>query len=148
MTYASRKKRIQVDRQPDGKSCVDELLLQSLAEEIKKLLPTKDHQRKQMQPLRCPACPFRVFKQRDQLRTHMQRHHTRKQQFCCSGTKQLRIVLALHDADQLLGKTKQANYITIGRVAAGFREAKSFTQVKTQSIETSACYWIQRALVL
>ena len=61
--------------------------------------------------IRCPACPFRMFKRRDQLRTHMQRHHTQKQQFCCSGTKQLRIVLALHDADQLLGKTKQTNYL-------------------------------------
>ena len=96
---------------PDGKLCVDELLLQSLAEEIRKLSLAKDHQTKQMQALRCPACPFRMFKRKDQLRTHMQRHHTRKQQFCCSGTKQLRIVLALHDADQLLGKTKETNYL-------------------------------------
>lgn len=75
---------------PDGKLCVDELLLQSLAslaEEIRKLLPTKGQQTKQIQPLRCPACPFRMFNQKDQLRTHMHRHHTRKQQFCCSGTK-------------------------------------------------------------
>ena len=72
---------------PDGKLCVDELLLQSLAEEIRKLSPTKGQQTKQIQPLRCPACPFRMFNRKDQLRTHMQRHHTRKQQFCCSGTK-------------------------------------------------------------
>ena len=96
---------------PDCKLCVDELLLQSLAEEIRKLSPTRGQQTKQIQPLRCPACPFRMFNRKDQLRTHMQRHHTRKQQFCCSGTKQLRIVLALHDADQLLGKTKETNYL-------------------------------------
>ena len=45
----------------------------------------------------CPMCPFRSFKHMRGLRTHIQKYHTEKTQFVCSGTKQMKIVLALFD---------------------------------------------------
>ena len=45
----------------------------------------------------CPMCPFRSFKHMRGLRIHIQKHHTEKTQFICSGTKQMKIVLALFD---------------------------------------------------
>ena len=47
----------------------------------------------------CSLCPFRAFKERRKLLKHLQSHHASKQQFVCSGTKQIKIILSLHDAD-------------------------------------------------
>ena len=47
----------------------------------------------------CSLCPFRAFKERGKLLKHLQSHHASKQQFVCSGTKQIKIILSLHDAD-------------------------------------------------
>ncbi|CAE7201041.1 Pol [Symbiodinium sp. CCMP2456] len=46
---------------------------------------------------RCPLCPFRSFTQLRLLRTHVQKHHTSKNQYVCSGTKQIKVILALYD---------------------------------------------------
>lgn len=40
----------------------------------------------------CRLCPFRGFAQRDRLRDHVVTYHTERKQFCCSGTKQLKVV--------------------------------------------------------
>ena len=49
--------------------------------------------------MRCRLCPWRSFKgqRADRLVNHVLRHHTERRQYCCSGTKQLKIVLALYD---------------------------------------------------
>ena len=47
----------------------------------------------------CSLCPFRSFKERRKLLKHLQSHHSSKQQFVCSGTKQVKIILSLHDTD-------------------------------------------------
>jgi hypothetical protein len=45
----------------------------------------------------CPFCPFRSFKRLHQLRLHVTKHHTAMNQYVCSGTKQIRVISALHD---------------------------------------------------
>ena len=46
---------------------------------------------------RCPLCPFRSFTQLRLLRTHVQKHHTSKNQYIYSGTKQIKIIMAPYD---------------------------------------------------
>ena len=46
---------------------------------------------------RCPFCPFRSFTQLRLLRAHVQKHHTSKNQYVCSDTKQIKVILALYD---------------------------------------------------
>ncbi|CAE7292816.1 unnamed protein product [Symbiodinium sp. CCMP2592] len=46
---------------------------------------------------RCPLCPFRSFTQLRYLRTHVQKHHTAKNQYVYSGTKQIKVTLSLYD---------------------------------------------------
>eukprot|EP00438_Fugacium_kawagutii_P034931 Skav206392 [mRNA] locus=scaffold834:641080:643152:- [translate_table: standard] len=48
---------------------------------------------------RCTLCPFRSFRRLQQLRDHVRTKHIAKNQFVCSGTKQVKAILALHDAD-------------------------------------------------
>ena len=45
----------------------------------------------------CELCPFRSFKELRALKVHVQKHHSRKNQFVCSGTKQIKAIAALHD---------------------------------------------------
>lgn len=53
---------------------------------------------------KCPLCPFRSFgKRKDYLRTHIAKHHTLRNQFVCSGTKQLKVATALFDNDCFQG---------------------------------------------
>ncbi len=60
----------------------------------------------------CPLCPFRSFnnKHRNRLIQHIRAYHTDRQQFCCSGTKQMKVILALFDDDKLT-RRKQGNYL-------------------------------------
>ena len=57
---------------------------------------------------RCPLCPFRRFPHRfagasaTRVRQHMTTYHVPSTQFCCSGTKQLKVVIALYDNDILM----------------------------------------------
>ena len=43
----------------------------------------------------CPMCPFRSFAQLRQLRTHIEKHHVVANQYVCSGTKQVKVILAM-----------------------------------------------------
>ncbi|OLP92700.1 LINE-1 retrotransposable element ORF2 protein [Symbiodinium microadriaticum] len=45
----------------------------------------------------CPLCPFRSFTQLRLLRTHIAKHRTNQNQCVCSGTKQIKVILALYD---------------------------------------------------
>ena len=50
----------------------------------------------------CPACPFRDLRSVQSSHAAPAKGTTgRRTQFCCSGTKQLRVALALHDSDML-----------------------------------------------
>lgn len=52
---------------------------------------------------RCPLCPFRSFQAPYRVKDHIKKYHTEKTRYCPSGTRQLTIVQALHDNDQLTG---------------------------------------------
>ena len=54
----------------------------------------------------CPGCPFRSFDRPTRLRQHLVRHHIKTNNFCCSGKKQLKVILSLHDSDMLRGQRK------------------------------------------
>ena len=71
---------------------------------------------------RCPLCPFRSFdrKQLGRLKDHVSKHHTKRKQFCPSGTKQLKLVLALYDNDQLCARKGPPSYLA--RTAAIMRD--------------------------
>ena len=49
----------------------------------------------------CTLCPFRTFDRRTRLLHHLRTYHSSAQQHCCSGTKQLKVVVARHDEDKL-----------------------------------------------
>ena len=55
--------------------------------------------------MQCPLCPFRYFGSNRGARweSHLVGYHTSLKQFCCSGTKQLKIVMALFNSDRTLG---------------------------------------------
>ena len=52
----------------------------------------------------CPFCPFRRFAKGNAVVRHLQKAHTREKQFVCSGRKQRKIVVALHDSGALSGR--------------------------------------------
>ncbi|CAJ1435860.1 unnamed protein product, partial [Effrenium voratum] len=56
---------------------------------------------------RCPACPWRTFTRPARVKAHVRRYHKKHKQFVASGTKQIRILMCLHDSDQLLGRMRQ-----------------------------------------
>eukprot|EP00438_Fugacium_kawagutii_P019392 Skav219438 [mRNA] locus=scaffold1461:120826:121707:- [translate_table: standard] len=85
----------------EGAVFVADAILASLEEErnsFQEQVEDSHGQRKKTLHL-CSLCPFRAFKERRQLLTHLRLHHTARNQFACSGTKQLKIILSLHDAD-------------------------------------------------
>ena len=50
----------------------------------------------------CPFCPFRSWPRNriQRVLAHVRQHHSRRKQFVASGTKQMKLVIALHDQDQ------------------------------------------------
>ena len=97
------------DHLPEAQYLVDDegavyfadAILTSLEEERNSFQQTvKDSQGRRCEGLRaCALCPFRAFTERRKLLKHLQSHHSAKNQFVCSGTKQIKIILSLHDAD-------------------------------------------------
>ena len=55
--------------------------------------------RKMEQVFRCTLCPFRSFNRLTQLADHVGHYHTAKHHFVCSGTKHLKIILAIFESD-------------------------------------------------
>eukprot|EP00435_Cladocopium_sp_Y103_P008302 s3962_g2.t1 len=96
----------------EGKPFFQDTLKDSLAEEVASFLQevSNDDIRKIDAMFRCPFCPFRAFKRLPQLRDHVAVHHCHRKQYVCSGTKQLRIILALYDADCML-RQKELEYL-------------------------------------
>jgi hypothetical protein len=60
----------------------------------------------------CGLCPFKKFKTRKsrELVNHLQRNHTCKSTWVASGTKQMKVILALYDSDTF-NQSKQTNYL-------------------------------------
>ena len=95
----------------DGRVVFADIVLDSLEEETKKYLAIcVNNIRKINGRFKCALCPFRSFCRLRQLRDHVQKYHSRKSQFLCSGTKQMKIILALHDAD-CVQRTREGNFL-------------------------------------
>ena len=96
----------------DGMVTVDQILLNELAEEAARHLAAAKAGTTQSRggAFPCSGCPFRSFDRCSRLAAHWQRYHCAKKQYCCSGYKQLRVILSLHDSDVLAGK-RQGNYL-------------------------------------
>ena len=59
----------------------------------------------------CKLCPARSFPRADRLQHHLRAYHVEKRQYCCSGTKQLRIIQALFDNDQVSNRACKPGYL-------------------------------------
>lgn len=85
----------------EGEVFAHDNLKDSMEEEVASFLQEviDDNIRKIGGLYRCTLCPFRSFARLQQLRVHIENYHTSEVQFACSGTKQLKVILALHDDD-------------------------------------------------
>lgn len=85
----------------EGDVVFADILLDSLEEEAKEYMSENlaNNIWKVNRGYKCALCPFRSFRRLPQRRSHVQTYHDRKRQFVCSVTKQMKVVLALHDAD-------------------------------------------------
>ena len=85
----------------EGQAVFQDIIKDSLEEEIHAFMAeiAQDNIRKLHGSYKCPFCPFRAFKRLCQLSDHLRKHHVIAKQFVCSGTKQMKVILALHDAD-------------------------------------------------
>ena len=62
---------------------------------------------------RCPFCPFRSFscsQSTKRVLAHVKNYHNERKQYVASGTKQLKIIISLHDSDQCSRKSSE-NYL-------------------------------------
>ena len=77
---------------------VSQMLLTSMESEVNQELRSSSNVRS------CGFCPFRKFQCRARLMCHIRRYHISSKQYICSGTKQLKLAVALFDDDQVRGK--------------------------------------------
>lgn len=96
----------------EGNVTVDSNLVEDLRQEVMDL--AKDcagrKLRKSAAGFRCLACPWRSFQSPSRVADHLKKYHKASKQYCCSGTKQLKIILSLHDSDMISGQ-KQGKYL-------------------------------------
>ena len=82
----------------DNKPVVSDNIQQTLRREVEEtLLDLRARTQRVNGRSQCPLCPFRSFSELRQLRTHVTKHHSAKNQYVCSGTKQIKIILAMYD---------------------------------------------------
>ncbi|CAE7768244.1 unnamed protein product [Symbiodinium sp. CCMP2592] len=105
----------------------DEILAAMKVEVGKWLRSAANHQIKAEEGVfRCPLCPFRSWptqQSKSRVLQHMQKHHVQGKQYVPSGTKQLKVTIALHDCDQCRRRTRQPNLLK--RSAAMLRSTVS-----------------------
>ena len=89
----------------DGVVIVDKKLLQSLADEVACVAAAAKY-RKKSTSFECPCCPWRCFQSPGRVTDHLLKYHVERNQFCCSGKKQIKCVLSLHDSDMIRGHQK------------------------------------------
>ncbi len=78
---------------------IGDQLLNIMEAEVTKTLETLSNRSSGTQIYSCKFCPFRLFRQKDRLLAHLRAFHNRRNQFCCSGTKQVKLIAALFDND-------------------------------------------------
>ena len=86
----------------DEGSCIfEDVIRDSLEEEVTSFRAEIGHSniRAVDGVFRCTLCPFRAFKRMGQLADHVRSYHVVENQFVCPGTKQMKVILALHDSD-------------------------------------------------
>lgn len=89
----------------EGVVVVDTLLLQDLEREVSDALRQVKF-KKGSCGFACPCCPWRCFQSPSRVVQHLETYHVKKNQFCCSGTKQVKVILSLHDSDMIAGDRK------------------------------------------
>ena len=96
----------------DGSVTVDAQLLQDLAGEVSAMIDKvrQGKLRPQQSFFSCPACAFRSFQSSRRLLTHLQKYHIEKNQYVASGTKQIMVILAIHDSD-MMEQNRQGKYL-------------------------------------
>ena len=96
----------------EGQITFQDIIKDSLEEEVHAFMAEIEHNniRKMHGAYCCPFCPFRAFGRLCQLSDHLRRHHVAAKQFVCSGKKQLKVILALHDSDSVR-KENGADYL-------------------------------------
>ena len=88
-------------------------ILTSLKQELENhMAEVKAHKvQKQSGMYRCCFCPFRSFERLSRLVEHLSTYHVPKRQYVPSGTKQIKVILALHDAD-CMARKKSRQYLS------------------------------------
>ena len=96
----------------DGVMSLSDKILDALCCEVEHVLSdlSKYIQRQDGKAI-CPFCPFRSFKQKRLLAHHIHKHHTKEKQCVCSGTKQKKIIYALHDYAAAMQETPRNSYL-------------------------------------
>jgi hypothetical protein len=76
---------------------VGDQLLRALSHEVTRALQQTSgtDRRTKQDRFACPLCPFRAFSRRSYLQGHIRNQHRAEKQYVCSGTKQLRVIMAL-----------------------------------------------------
>lgn len=80
---------------------------------------------------RCPLCPDRAFARGVRIVGHLQKYHTQRSCFSASGTKQVRVVMALYDADMFRYQAPQGDYLS--RSAESIRRATSHSSRRREN---------------
>ena len=83
-----------------GVVLTDQALLLDLAKEAAAIVEKRSF-KKTAQGVACPCCPWRCFRTPGRVAEHLSKYHVEKHRFCCSGTKQLKCILSLHDSDMV-----------------------------------------------
>ena len=104
------------DREVDEEAATDvaDVLLQCLEQEVREVQKPKTITKADARNrVRCPMCPFRSWQKKNGHRVldHIRQYHTARQQYAASGTKQLKLVIAMHDQDRLQGRPPAGDYL-------------------------------------
>ena len=92
---------------------VGDELLAIMKREVTAFLEDPTKHLAKRQPAACPFCPFREWPKGRVARVvdHVWNYHSERKQFVASGTKQLKLVISLHDFDQAESHSR-GNYLS------------------------------------
>ncbi|CAE7477588.1 unnamed protein product [Symbiodinium microadriaticum] len=95
----------------EGFAYISDTILQSMKDEVSLVASDLNKYARRIDGRKlCPFCPFRSFTQLALLRTHIHKHHVSSKRYVCSGTKQIKVILALHDY-VAANQTAEAEYL-------------------------------------
>ena len=93
-----------------GLVVVDSVLLKELADEVSAAIKNGKF-RKTPRGFACPCCPWRCFQWPRRVAEHLLKYHVEKKQFCCSGKKQIKCILSMHDSDMISSGKPHGKYL-------------------------------------